>query len=808
MVYINLKTANRPQVYKDPEQNLQIEVLKAICDELTSLVEEIDNDVEKSRIEAVRRHDTIFIDGERGTGKTALMLNIQSYYEKVQEKSGLYFIGPIDPTLLYDNEDFLGVVLGSVIEAVEEHMNERCREEDDAKRRHYYEALQKVSDSLGAVMKLRRYDELEGGVEAIAANASSKALEQHVHLFFKATAGLLGAKALVLLIDDVDMAFKKGFEVLEVVRKFLASPYIIPIVSGDGKLYKRLLCNQFRRDVACEEKRCESNEPMIDDIVNQYFNKVMPNDNRHTIRPIYQIEPDIYIGQEKIVSFRTLNRCADELINRYVRREEEKLTVFPKENVRSFVQLASKLEPVIERMKACENQNSKSFFDDLLSNQKGLYKKFLAGIEEFYRYSTDVKKFRLSVLCKNDLEAFRSGHIDGYAAFRGRFFQDKNYQKSLKSALFGCSQKIEMEEFYKINEEIKGKIYIRKPDDESEVKAWENAKAADKFVVYLIGHDDYYARSENTRLLVYAGRLVSFLLFALSNEIKRVEEAEKIFFEKPFNAGGLEKDFDPEIQYSDEFDEEDRKQDEIDEENLKKLGKKSAWERIKEDGCVKEFFSYRMEKHSLNSHAIHEILHKFFNNWNILKEGYSPTWDDRGVALLAQRMVWIFLNAVAYFENDKQSSKTNIAMTDNKFKESNMINSETYRINLKELLEDENSLTYAFYHHPLVQYIVGQCGDKEFDPKFTQIGQRQSIKPGATIKELRSKIGINSKNIEDKAIEYIRFLMKEINQNRGIKKLITITGGTIEAKAFKTLKYSQEPQLQKLAEEFKQLLQS
>lgn len=60
---------------------------------------------------------------------------------------------------------------------------------------------------------------------------------------------MFDVNALVVLIDDVDMAFDKGFDVLEVVRKYLASPFLIPIVAGDMKLYKEIIETQFMEKV-------------------------------------------------------------------------------------------------------------------------------------------------------------------------------------------------------------------------------------------------------------------------------------------------------------------------------------------------------------------------------------------------------------------------------------------------------------------------------------------------------------------------------------------------------------------------------
>lgn len=41
--------------------------------------------------------------------------------------------------------------------------------------------------------------------------------------------------------DDIDTDFKKGFEILEVLRKYITSGQIITILTGDLELYSKLV---------------------------------------------------------------------------------------------------------------------------------------------------------------------------------------------------------------------------------------------------------------------------------------------------------------------------------------------------------------------------------------------------------------------------------------------------------------------------------------------------------------------------------------------------------------------------------------
>ncbi|WP_456382899.1 hypothetical protein [Hydrogenimonas sp.] len=811
MSYIDLETVNQPRAYENPEENLQKEVLESIAARLEELTKEFPLDRKSEKIENVRRHDTIFIDGARGMGKTALMLNIEKFYKK----NDIFFVGPVDPTLLYDSEDFLGVVLGSVVEVVEQKASSNCEFWDDQGKSEYFEALKKVSESLGAVMKLKRAEELEGGVDAIAANASSRALENHVHRFFKATSKLLGVKAMVLLIDDVDMAFKKGFDVLEVVRKFLASPYIIPIVSGEGQLYKKLLCNQFSRDISYETNRCEENESIVDDVVNQYFNKVMPNDNRSTLKRIDEITPGILLkktkdrDEKKIIEYKTLSSLCNELVNYFVRREKMQLQVFSDDNVRSFVQLASKLKPVIEeigKFESKKDESKKEMFYEYMLNETDQFPLFLARLEEFYRYTTNPRKFLLSVLCKNDHSALYGSEkkvLDGYLCFKGKFFQDQEYQKELKKQIFKCSEKKQSEvEIFKIKKEPKRiDLYVRKPSKREEEKAWKEAGATEKFFIWLIAHNNYYARSENRRLLIFAGKFVSLMLLALLEEKegkKRREEVRKILSGTPYNAD-LENNY-----IGENFDKEE-------EEIETNLFDDREEDKILEE--VKKYYEHSLGGLPPNSHALHEILHKFFNNWWVLKEEYDSR-DNLRVDKLLQRMVWIFINAVGYFEKKEGVSDTNIALTEKEFSTKQLKNSEAYRYNVRWAEEeldkakeepeteiDPLSLTARLLRHPLISEILdenfkienfrlGSLEDsKSVQKKIDEIRQERD--------KLRRKYKIGTQNAAD--VEYAQALLKVLEKYDESIIKNAFKGVNIERKVYQNLLAEQE---NKLAESF------
>lgn len=80
-------------------------------------------------------------------------------------------------------------------------------------------------------------------------NQNSLQLEQYLHKFYREVCDILKCQILVLRIDDIDMSFFHGFDVLETIRKFCASPYLLPIVTGHSELYNMIITKNFTQEM-------------------------------------------------------------------------------------------------------------------------------------------------------------------------------------------------------------------------------------------------------------------------------------------------------------------------------------------------------------------------------------------------------------------------------------------------------------------------------------------------------------------------------------------------------------------------------
>lgn len=194
--------------------------------------------------EPFRVHSAIFVEGKRGAGKTSFMVNLDGYWDKDKENRDkcrrLYFLKPIDPTLLNNEDNFLNVVISQIYKIVSSHKN--CVQPD-----RFWKDFDKVAEALEAGSQIGNGD-VTGGDRILATRDYAK-LEENLTQFFVSACRILRVDALVIAIDDIDMDLQWGFKVLEVVRRYLASPLVIPVISGELDQYEMMVMAHFAKEL-------------------------------------------------------------------------------------------------------------------------------------------------------------------------------------------------------------------------------------------------------------------------------------------------------------------------------------------------------------------------------------------------------------------------------------------------------------------------------------------------------------------------------------------------------------------------------
>jgi len=793
-IIINIDEANKAKKY-DKDGLFQIDAFERVT---KILKQHSYDDKNVDEIVNCRFHDTIFIDGHRGVGKTAFMLNIKNYYEDKKAEKKYLFLDPVDPTLLEHTEKFLSVVLARVVEKV----NDKAQKNEIQTSDSYFDSLEQLSKSLSAVKTLP--DDI--GIEEIASNKSSLKLEQNAHNFFKEVSNLFNVKGLVMLIDDIDMAFDKGFDVLEVVRKYLASPYLIPIVAGDMNLYKEIIETQFMSkirfnddmnhlkaiygaDKIKESDEYKAKKQLLDNLVEQYLHKIFPSEYHIQLKDIFKIlkENDVLIklNDKLTISYIDLKDFEIRLINYGINQKEFTHQVFTN-NTRDFVQyLYNKKEIFVhafEDNKYLAVDETKDHFivsnrfDDLIKEQflekQDKHKESLQLTANFYRYSNDEDKKRLSLLLDNDVASFTDKGYSIYKALKGDFFTNQT------------------KPFNKIDKEkIRDNLYLPKKRFSSALKELEesinNDFTLEYFLIKLMLHSNYYANVK-TKNLFTTGKFIEYIFYILDkNFTDEIIITEPIFSEINTNRYikniTQEDDEEENVVYKDKFN--------------------------KDSDVAKYLQSNNDSIPFISSVFINEMMNKYINNLNIYKIGnhkeyqnYDEQFKNEVNEIYGQnsffdsvkRVIYILLNSIGSFESSSLVSSENIAQAS---KIDNIKKSRTFKKNVQELKEGTltNTLYKAFkyileksdYENDLFAIpVLSKSEEQLLIKEFKLLGYPEKGINFSTRESIMKKLieGIN----EDK---YTNLIINIISKSKFFKDKFVNFNGT--AKGFDKDKYQE-----------------
>ncbi|MBF0156277.1 MAG: hypothetical protein HQL57_03720 [Magnetococcales bacterium] len=285
-----------------------------------------------------RSPNTIFLDGGRGMGKTHLLMNLESYLKKRNRSEGgcsrecelesfqkVLFLRPFDPTLIeiergsylipsmvahvYENGQ-LALRRGAGRGGPHAGGGGRCGAHSGGKRWADREEeaegwIDKAMEDVGQIWYSIQKSGETKGIDTIGYSQDSHRLEQALHDLFGAIARATGSELLVLPIDDLDMAPDHAHHLLDIIRRYLNSPRLLPVVSGQIDNFKDSKWHDFQaRNLGISPGShlfpphltgVESLSPVkdpkdslkrhISQFVEGYFSKVFPLHNRIYIDP-------------------------------------------------------------------------------------------------------------------------------------------------------------------------------------------------------------------------------------------------------------------------------------------------------------------------------------------------------------------------------------------------------------------------------------------------------------------------------------------------------------------------------------------
>lgn len=267
-----------------------------------------------------RYHDVITLHGKRGSGKTTFLLSaLELLQDHAKRKAafperfkninndddglnGLCVLEILDPTLFGLHEHLLLSLMAkiafevrSTVKNSERNLcgghNGHCKlEEWESHLRQFAKALKHMGetrDDLDTPLPKEtvEWEDSQFIFEQNMENAQrSFGLEREFHKFLNESLRLIGRRAFVLALDDIDTRPQIGWHVLEVLRRYFTSPQLVVVLSGDMDLFKTIIEKQqlkiFDLNFASNAEVRKEFKSRVDGLTEQYLLKILRTPSR------------------------------------------------------------------------------------------------------------------------------------------------------------------------------------------------------------------------------------------------------------------------------------------------------------------------------------------------------------------------------------------------------------------------------------------------------------------------------------------------------------------------------------------------
>lgn len=316
----------RAKKYHDEDERENHILLNSYYEKISNLIYDRIEEVNKYKkmnfdidnINEVKMHDAILIYGSRGNGKSTVMINLQDFitgkhFEKVKNAKKLErkvkIFETIDPTIQEEDEDFLLVILSVILKEVENYQEHKF-----TKRDAFYESLENVLKIVEAT-RSKKKDDIDI-FDKFYGLKSGVGLAEELHKLFKHTKDIFGVEILIIPIDDVDMNLKQGYQIADSIRKYMSSPYIIPIVAFNIRQMRVVTkYNKYKQFGLKIDNDIELEElSFLRSLPNDYLSKIFPPNRRIYLKSVFEIlkESTVFDNKEQDISKKENNDRAED----------------------------------------------------------------------------------------------------------------------------------------------------------------------------------------------------------------------------------------------------------------------------------------------------------------------------------------------------------------------------------------------------------------------------------------------------------------------------------------------------------------
>ncbi|WP_156179819.1 MULTISPECIES: hypothetical protein [Delftia] len=250
---------------------------------------------------------TQFVDGSRGAGKSTFLSSVRkALTEDLEIKDKMMFFDIIDPSRIEHSQMPLLVILQTIRKKVDLVIGDRRKLGENSFYEDWRRAFSRVAGGLSLFAKdFHPLDDLDPELFldwGLERTSDSIRLRDGLHQLFEIACRILNVRALILGFDDADTDSTLAIPLLESIRKYLDTPHVMVLVTGDLELYSLLMRQRFgktvvgRSDAAVDLQRSSKQGDrsaqylrMIDHLEEQYLLKIFPIRRRLQLQSLWNV---------------------------------------------------------------------------------------------------------------------------------------------------------------------------------------------------------------------------------------------------------------------------------------------------------------------------------------------------------------------------------------------------------------------------------------------------------------------------------------------------------------------------------------
>jgi len=442
------------------------------------LLKEKNFNSEKDIYLATKRHDSIHIDGVRGSGKSTIIKYIKEYDKNEELQNSVEFLSPIDPNQLDKNTNIIDIVTDLIYKTIKENNDKKIHYHSDALKKNKFDQLSSLKERIDDLTFKTFKKDYETSVIRQDVTREERILDFTFHEFAKLACELFNKKALILPIDDIDMRLDVGINILETIRKYFQTPHLIPIIALDSTQAYALVKKQFfetfdyKSNTNHNEIDTRSGMSFLKKLPSEYLQKILPPSQRVAIYDMLDYYKDEYNYQNGKLEQDNQKAYKAVFFLKNVKGKNGK----GEDIILSFKDMLKLLMNVIfdyvdynddyspddyHIINYLENKSFRSFLDDARALMRGLNidNNFIYEGKKttVYKLNTRYLKIRFQLYSKNAA----SNKYDG-----ARWFWSK-YIENIYSELEKVAKRDNDEKSYYINLDMINDIFVVEPKDTS-----------------------------------------------------------------------------------------------------------------------------------------------------------------------------------------------------------------------------------------------------------------------------------------------------------------------------------------------------